>query len=319
MQNVPPSAIFEYKISQPFDAERRLDAYKLELLFGMEGVLVSVDNVQKRMFLGPFSIRRSCPATPSVPEALYSAIACLVIQDCGKKPRVTYEVIDTVRALLQRRLASETAAARDAGTTHHEVLAILRDAIEEVAHTRPGRTHELLPYQLSVHVVEGVLTTEQCALIIAQADEHGERFGWTYRRHVAHPTTDLPVSSVPALQWLPPLLINTLLPQMASLFQLKVNALHLDDLFVAAYSADSERPGLGEHEDGTPWSFVLSLSDSTSFEGGGTLFPHLEGRPTFQPSRGSAVVFSGSHRHAGRPVTRGRRIILAGFCAYAED
>ena len=84
----------------------------------------------------------------------------------------------------------------------------------------------------------------------------------------------------------------------------------LADLFVARYVADGQR-ALEEHEDGSPWSFVVSLNDR--FEGGGTQFVELEGAPTLRPAPGYALMFAGRNRHRGVPVTAGVRYVLAGF------
>jgi hypothetical protein len=99
--------------------------------------------------------------------------------------------------------------------------------------------------------------------------------------------------------------------------------------------------GLDEHEDGSAWvcpcdlttaivmqeltapnvycvwqSFVLPLNPPDEYEGGGTQFVNLEGKPLFRPEHeGSAVMFSGKNRHCGKAITAGVRYILAGFCS----
>jgi predicted 2-oxoglutarate/Fe(II)-dependent dioxygenase YbiX len=76
---------------------------------------------------------------------------------------------------------------------------------------------------------------------------------------------------------------------------------------------------LPEHEDGSPWSFVLPLNAPHNYDGGGTQFVDLEGAPTLCPPQGTALLFSGRNRHRGVAITRGVRYILAGFCAFPED
>ena len=93
-------------------------------------------------------------------------------------------------------------------------------------------------------------------------------------------------------------------------------SLVIEDLFVAKYEHGRQgQAGLEEHEDGNAWSFVLPLNPSREYEGGGTEFVRLEGRPVHRPKRGRAVMFSGKNRHRGRPITAGVRYILAGFLA----
>ena len=100
---------------------------------------------------------------------------------------------------------------------------------------------------------------------------------------------------------------------------------------------------LAEHEDGTPWSFVVGLNELEQFDGGGTQFVKLDGQPVFRalPSArdpplpqpptaapvfpthhccwlidssspsftgapaGTATLFSGFNRHRGARTTRG--------------
>ena len=75
-------------------------------------------------------------------------------------------------------------------------------------------------------------------------------------------------------------------------------------------AADGQR-ALEEHEDGSPFAFVVPLNDG--FEGGGTQFVQLEGAPIFRPAVGAALLFSGKNRHRGVETTEGVRYILAGF------
>ena len=58
---------------------------------------------------------------------------------------------------------------------------------------------------------------------------------------------------------------------------------------------------------------MLPLNAPADFEGGGTQFVSLEGKPLFRPERGVATMFSGRNRHRGVPVSSGVRYVLAGF------
>ena len=61
----------------------------------------------------------------------------------------------------------------------------------------------------------------------------------------------------------------------------------------------------------SPFAFVVPLNEG--FEGGGTQFVELDGRPIFRPAVGAALLFSGKNRHRGVETTEGVRYILAGF------
>lgn len=61
---------------------------------------------------------------------------------------------------------------------------------------------------------------------------------------------------------------------------------------------------------------MVPLNPPDEYEGGGTQFVNLEGKPLFRPEQeGSAVMFSGKNRHCGKAITAGVRYILAGFCS----
>jgi hypothetical protein len=58
------------------------------------------------------------------------------------------------------------------------------------------------------------------------------------------------------------------------------------------------------------------LSDTHSFEGGGTVFPDLE--EMWAPDIGSGIFYAGMNLHGARRVTQGLRYVLAGFVAYGD-
>lgn len=66
------------------------------------------------------------------------------------------------------------------------------------------------------------------------------------------------------------------------------------------------------HLDDSEISFNLLLSDPDDFRGGGTAI-EAAGNATVRPRRGEVLTHYGGLRHAGRPVSRGTRYILAGF------
>lgn len=58
--------------------------------------------------------------------------------------------------------------------------------------------------------------------------------------------------------------------------------------------------------------FALSINLNDDYEGGELCFPEY-GPQRYRPERGEALVFSGTHLHEVRPVTRGRRFVLLSF------
>lgn len=65
------------------------------------------------------------------------------------------------------------------------------------------------------------------------------------------------------------------------------------------------------HRDGSLLTFNILLSDPGTFSGGGTMLEPLDA--VVRPSQGACIVHSGHWRHAGHPITAGKRYILVGF------
>ena len=161
------------------------------------------------------------------------------------------------------------------------------------------------------------LTPEECADWVARAEAAAAaRGGWTTSRHYAVPTTDLPVHEIPSL--LPlwnAFLARSLGPFLHACFPKIVRAggsnVRVHDAFVVRYDADAQRY-LPAHIDQSEISVTLALNALGEYEGGGTTFPDPL-RVTARPDIGGVVAFGGDLRHAGAPVTRGVRYIVAAF------
>ena len=162
-----------------------------------------------------------------------------------------------------------------------------------------------------------LLTPEACAVWIARAEAAAAaRGGWTTSRHYAVPTTDLPVHEIPSL--LPlwnAFLARSLGPFLHACFPERVRAggsnVRVHDAFVVRYDAGAQRY-LPAHVDQSEISVTLALNALGEYEGGGTTFPDPT-RVTARPDIGGVVAFGGDLRHAGAPVTRGVRYIVAAF------
>ena len=270
-------------IALPVAEETR--AWRLQCLREAEGVRDVVVE-EDRVRCGPFVLGDEA----AVPPLLY-AFACAAA-DAGEDPVVTFDEAEDclafLRAVAQRRPGAAAAAAK--------TIAAVERSISDSA--------PLPEEHRAVHEV-GAFLPHECSKIIEYAEAHGLERG---ARHAAHATTDVSCFDVPQLRWVAAACSERVVPLLAKLFG--VDDLVLADLFVARYAADGQR-ALEEHEDGSPWSFVVPLNDR--FEGGGTQFVELEGAPIFRPAVGAALLFSGKNRHRGVATTEGVRYILAGF------
>ena len=89
--------------------------------------------------------------------------------------------------------------------------------------------------------------------------------------------------------------------------------------FIIKYDAEHGASALKRHKDNSDVSFILTLSDSTDYDGGGTLFDALGSQNVLRPPAGHALVFGGQLVHSAAPITRGKRYVLSGFTNFAED
>jgi hypothetical protein len=184
------------------------------------------------------------------------------------------------------------------------------------------------PALWQAHTITRLLTPAQGGKLISLAEQWASaNGGWMTSRHRAYKTTDIDIAVCGGelLQMCDDLLEKCVLPRMAGMFRFAKSELAVEDLFLAKYSASKgEQRALGEHRDGSELSFVITLNDpSKDFSGGGTRFVTAPGKEDIvvAPSLpGTAVFFSGQHRHSGVEVTEGTRYIIAGFCrCYPES
>jgi hypothetical protein len=156
-----------------------------------------------------------------------------------------------------------------------------------------------------------IYTPEMCSFIIGECEKYAHNNGgWTMKRHIKYPTTDLPVEKIPSIFGL---VLETLKPIITNIknsygLHDEMN-LQISDLFVVKYKEDSQNY-LEMHCDESLLSFNILLSDKTDFEGGGTYF---DDGLIVKLEQGSVVVHSSKIKHAGLPITKGTRYILVGF------
>lgn len=293
-------------LPQGSPSEKAAVAWRLKCLGEAEGI----DEVESgalgdgvKVKCGSFRLLPRGDPRGCVPPALLYCFACLGA-DVGEAPEVTFDEAEQCLDFLASVKGRQPHAA---GLVDGAIA-----AVEEMV----SESSPLSEAHRAVVEARDVLDEAECARVVDSATAHAaSRGGWTSARHAAHPTTDVDVKHVEDLEWLSTKLSTDLLPTMSGAFD--IGDLVIADLFVAKYDAQGQRD-LPEHEDGSPFSFVVSLSDGGAYDGGGTQFVDLDDAPIHRLPKGAALLFSGQNRHRGVPITGGTRFILAGFCDFAE-
>ena len=184
---------------------------------------------------------------------------------------------------------------------------------------------------------EPILTLTECSNVLKIANDFvsSELDGkWGTVRKSSVPTTDVAVEDIPALRpWLRTLLFDKLFPLAAAAYPVLADGsslvdprtgssrLRLHDAFIVRYDEADGSVSLPEHSDTSAISFTVSLNPPDEFEGGGTWFEALgEGGKgaVVDAGVGQVTMFAGPLRHAGFPISKGRRVILVLFL-YVED
>lgn len=159
--------------------------------------------------------------------------------------------------------------------------------------------------------VDQFMSQKRCAEIIKLAEAHG---AWQTTRHKNYPTMDIPVDDIQNLNVQPEL--HQIDKLSKSNFNLEANAtLTPFDVFVVKYDVNGQRE-LKVHRDNSELSFVLLLSSTSEFEGGGTYYEHAN--MTVCPEQGGLLLHCGKVRHAGKAITKGTRYVLIGFLKVAS-
>ena len=159
-----------------------------------------------------------------------------------------------------------------------------------------------------------LLSADECLSLVTQVTKFTSVHGWLSDRHRGYATTDVRSAKMPLVDaWVRKHVSERLFPALAARFGFDVESFVFRDLFFVYYDGDT--PGaqnsVGPHRDGSVLSFNVLLNEPAAFDGGGTWFDHTQ--QTHYIGQGDALVHSGKLRHAGMPVTRGKRFILVGF------
>jgi hypothetical protein len=154
-----------------------------------------------------------------------------------------------------------------------------------------------------------LFTKEMCNMIINEGESAGK---WTKARHEFYPTTDILLDDIGLKEMYTYILSNYCHPIARHIWKLEGSKWHSEvtsEDFLARY-IDTEQAALDIHQDFADYTFTVGLN--TDFEGGGTWFPRQE--VLANPKSGYCVLFpSVTHRHGGRPTTKGKRYIVVSF------
>jgi len=195
----------------------------------------------------------------------------------------------------------------------------------------------------NIHV-RSLLSDEEVCMAVKIAEEYAQSNGRWHQpdsqRHESYSTCDFPVDECDELETFLESsdFERRLFQQFSDLYNVDMNDLSFNDLFVAYYQAKQQPENststnenimdrLQLHRDGSLLSFSLLLNPPDEFKGGGTFYDALrDGKPTYEdggilhpggairPNRaGDAVLHCGKIFHGADVVTSGRRIVLVGF------
>ncbi|HTJ48062.1 MAG TPA: hypothetical protein VL443_01315 [Cyclobacteriaceae bacterium] len=149
-----------------------------------------------------------------------------------------------------------------------------------------------------------------CKEIIEEAEHFGE---WTNYRHKDEAPIDIKLSSFGFDEIYSYALKNFLYPLVMHKYQLHGEGWKnlVSQNFIVRYLAENQGH-LGLHNDGSYLSLIVTLN--TEYEGGGTFFPKFK-KLVKAEQPGYASIHPGllGYLHGARPVTKGKRYIMASF------
>jgi len=154
-----------------------------------------------------------------------------------------------------------------------------------------------------------LFTEEFCSMVIEHAEHTGK---WTKARHKFYPTTDILLEDINLKEMYDYALKNYAHPIAQHIWKLEGTSWNQNltsEDFIARYIS-SEQAALDIHQDHADYTFTVGLN--SDYDGGGTWFPRQQ--ILANPKSGYASLFpSVTHRHGGRPTTKGTRYIIVSF------
>jgi len=159
-----------------------------------------------------------------------------------------------------------------------------------------------------------LFTEEFCKMVIEHAEATGK---WTKARHKFYPTTDILLEDIKLKEMYEYVLKNYAHPIARHIWKLEGTSWNKNissEDFIARYIS-SEQAALDIHQDHADYTFTVGLN--ADYEGGGTWFPRQQ--VLANPKSGMCSLFpSVTHRHGGRPTTKGKRYIIVSFVKKGE-
>lgn len=160
--------------------------------------------------------------------------------------------------------------------------------------------------------LEDLLDDGECQRLIDAACARAAKVGWAEVKHANYATQDVKVwklGSREAIRIFEDRVAGPMKQAIATHFRLPLAVVDLDDAFVVRYAVGAQT-SLQFHRDGSVVSGIVSLSASTDYDGGGTVFRN---GTLFRPEKGCGILFGGQRLHSGGTVTRGMRFICTLF------
>jgi hypothetical protein len=157
---------------------------------------------------------------------------------------------------------------------------------------------------------QGFLSEEICNWICADIECVTKEIGWQTKRHSKYPTTDNEIMLFPNIY-------KYMLQRMIELNifikdKYMINDdynLNFKDIFIVKYECENDKQkSLELHIDHAIISGQILLNDN--FEGGGTYF---NDGLIVKPKKGDFLLHSSQIKHAGLPITKGKRYIIVFF------
>ena len=156
-----------------------------------------------------------------------------------------------------------------------------------------------------------LFTEEFCTLVIAEANKLDK---WTKKRHDFYPTTDILLESIGLDKTYSRVLKEFVYP--CAIHRWQLHGKPWPDLssenFMIKYQEDVQGH-LSLHHDSGSISCVLTLN--RDFEGGGTWFWRQQKVHKGNVGEISIHPAQITHRHGGRPISKGERYIIVSFCS----
>lgn len=161
--------------------------------------------------------------------------------------------------------------------------------------------------------VEQVLSENDQAIVVHEAEAHTQRNGWAEGRHQYHPTLDVAVDS---LRFSKPIVYarvyETIMPDITKHFGFLPSWGVVYELYVIKTVPNMQdmQERIEQFQDDGLFSFVIPLNSPSEYEGGDIVIDQSV-VPPFEA--GTALVYCGQRRHFTRPVTQGVRYALYGL------